>query len=429
VGLHDDLEARLHEEAAAVQSHFEAHSDKRWDLSASSAPHELQSTPGTYVRLLGENGDVIRSSPAFQARPPLPVDLPAAPNSTLTRRWGDTAAKSLYVSVEHEASAVAWMEVTKLQSPIHRQLHDLQWMLVLGIGLGVGVAMLVGYGLAQRVLRPVASLTAAARELQDRPSGTLPTDFGVDDELAELAETFNELLAQLRAGLRRERRFRADAAHNMFTPLTAIQSEIDVTLRSDRSPAAYRDTLETVRTHTDELSGMLDRLMTLSRAEARERGPAPERINVAERVRERANQLRSRVQSKEIHLDVQTPDEMMSPIQAEHVDTVVDHLLDNAVKYTPEGGDVQVSVQQTDDAVVLRVADTGIGFDPDTASRLFDRFYRGPEADDTARGGGLGLSVVQALAHSYNGTVSARSHGPGTGSIFEVHLPLPRSQE
>ena len=102
----------------------------------------------------------------------------------------------------------------------------------------------------------------------------LPTEFGVRDELTDLAETFNGLLHRLREALQRERRFRADAAHNMFTPLTAIQSELDVTLRCSRSEEEYRDALHTVQRHTEPLSSLLDELMTLSASRRATTGPS-----------------------------------------------------------------------------------------------------------------------------------------------------------
>ncbi|HKL88117.1 MAG TPA: HAMP domain-containing protein, partial [Salinibacter sp.] len=215
LGLHADLEARLREEAAAVQAHYAAHDPDGAGASSPTAPHGIQSTSGTFVRLLGPGGDVVQASPSFRARPPLSAELPSSQASTVkTRTWGDASAQSLYVPVENKSRAVAWLEVTKLQSPIHRQLHALRGWLAVGIVLGVGVAMLVGYGLARRALRPVAALTEAAQDMQERPTGTLPTDFGVEDELSDLADTFNGLIERLRASLQRERRFRADAAHN-----------------------------------------------------------------------------------------------------------------------------------------------------------------------------------------------------------------------
>jgi len=424
VGLHQDLEERLHEEADAIRTHLQAHGDQT-ERFPSPSRHELQATGGTYVRLLNQDGDVIRASASFRARPPLPASVPSTSASTLeTRRWGDASARSLYVPLRAGAP-VAWMEVTKLQSPIHRQLHTLRWLLVFGIGGGVAVAMLAGYGLARRALQPVASMTAAARKMQEQPTGTLPTDFGVQDELSDLAETLNGLLRRLRSALQRERRFRADAAHNMFTPLTAIQSELDVTLRSRRSKDEYRAALRTVQQHTETLSSLLDELMTLSRIEARDGQPSPSPLNVTEQARARVHRARSRANAQDIELDWHGRTDVEAPVSPEDLDLVLDHLLDNALKYTPEGGVVSVCIDRDDGDGILRVSDSGIGFDAEDAGRLFDRFYRTSAAEHTADGGGLGLPIVNAIAERYGGSVSARSPGPESGSVFEVRLPLP----
>jgi signal transduction histidine kinase len=423
LGLHDDLEARLHEEAAAVQAHYQAHG---FDLAEapSSASHELQSTPGTFVRLLGPGGDVVRASPSFQTRPPLSSKLPSPSRSATvtTRTWGGTAAKSLYVPLNNTSPTIAWLEVTKLQSPIHRQLHALRGWLVLGILGSVGVAMLIGYGLAQRALRPVAALTAAAHDMQEQPTGTLPTDFGVEDELTDLADTFNDLIGRLRDSLQRERRFRADAAHNMFTPLTAIQSELEVTLRHPRSETEYREALQTVEQHTETLSSLLEELMTLSRIEARDNRPSPAHLNVSRQVEDRIRRARQ-AHAEAASIEWKGADGIEAPVSADDLNLVVDHLLDNALKYTPEAGHVTVQVFEDDTDVVLRVSDSGIGFDAANADRLFERFYRTGAAEQHTEGGGLGLSIVSAIVESYGGTVTARSMNPTAGSTFEVRLP------
>jgi len=422
LGLHDDLEARLREEATAVQAHLRAHGGASLTRSGTGG-HPVQAAPGTFVRLLDADGRVVQESPSFQTRPSLPVNLPKSAAATMqTRTWGGTAAKSLYVPLDPESPAVAWLEVTKLQSPIHRQLHALRWWLVLGIVGGVGVAMLVGYGLARRALRPVAALTAAAQEMQDEPTGTLPTDFGVEDELTDLADTFNGLITRLRDALRRERRFRADAAHNMFTPLTALQSELDVTLRNPRSEAEYRDTLRTVQRHTETLSSLLEELMTLSRIEARDDRSSPAPIDVSRQVEDRARRARQ-AHPEAASIEWQGADGIEAPVSPDDLRLVVDHLLDNALKYTPESGRVTVQVAEAEEAVVLRVSDSGIGFDAADTDRFFERFYRTGAAEEYADGGGLGLSIVNAIAHSYGGTVTAQSSGPNTGSTFEVRFP------
>ncbi|WP_263790044.1 ATP-binding protein [Salinibacter sp.] len=316
------------------------------------------------------------------------------------------------------------MEVTKLQSPIHRQLHNLRWLLVVGIGSGVAIAMLVGYGLARRALRPVASLTAAAKEMQSQPTGTLPTNFGVEDELTDLAETFNSLLQRLREALQRERRFRADAAHNMFTSLTAIQSELDVTLRNPRSKDEYREALRAVLRYTETLSSLLDELMTLSRIEARDEPPAPSPLDMKSRAEDRVNRVRRRAEAQGVEVAWEEADRVEIPVSSEDFDLVLDHLLDNALKYTPEGETISVLVSRDGDEGILRVSDSGIGFASEEAECLFDRFYRTGAAEQHANGGGLGLPIVKAIAESYGGTVSARSSGREEGSTFEVRFPL-----
>jgi len=420
LGLHDDLEARLREEAAAVQAHHEAHG---FDQARASSSHELQSTSGTFVRLLNRGGDVVRAGPSFQARPPLPVEAPSSRTSTLkTRTWGGTSAQSLYVPLENESPNAAWLEVTKLKSPLHRQLHALRGWLLLGIVGGVGMAMLVGYGLARRAIRPVAALTSAANDMQGRPTGTLPTDFGVEDELTDLANTFNDLIGRLRDALQRERRFRADAAHNMFTPLTAIQSELDVTLRTPRSEEAYREALRTVQRHTETLSSLLAELMTLSRIEARDDGPSPDRTEVSRQVEDRIRRARH-THAESASIAWEGEDGIEAPVSPDDLNLVVDHLLDNALKYTSEEGTVTVQVAKEAPDIVLRVSDSGIGFDCEDADRLFERFYRTGAAEQEADGGGLGLPIVKAIAKSYGGTVTAWSSGQEEGSTFEVRLP------
>jgi signal transduction histidine kinase len=316
-----------------------------------------------------------------------------------------------------------WLEVTRLESSIHREMHRLGWLLALGIAMGVVLAIGTGYGLARRALRPVAALTEAAHDIQEEPTGELPTNFGVRDELTDLAETFNAMLQRIRSAFTRERRFRADAAHKMFTPLTAIQSELDVTLRKSRSEDAYREALTAIRHHTEALSDMLDELMRLSEIEAMSAREGAPPLDVVERIRTRVQRFSSRARRQNIHLQIEHLDESYVGVPGDYIDTLIDNLIDNALKYTRSGGRISTALHATGGAVVLRVQDDGMGFDLEQARRLFDRFYRTEHAHTEASGSGLGLSIVKAIAEGYGGTVTAQSDGVGKGSTFEVQFP------
>lgn len=430
MGLHRDFERQLRAEAEALAERLDPAPPARAEGTPSLLP--IRTAHGTFARVLSADGQVLQVSEGFADRPRFAPHLPAGVDPAVRgHTWGGVSARTLYLPLaanrpserETQERPAAWLEVTRLESSIHREMHRLGWLLAIGIAAGVVVAIGSGYGLARRALRPVAALTAAARDIQEEPTGELPTDFGVRDELTDLAETFNAMLARIRSAFQRERRFRADAAHKLFTPLTAIRSELDVTLRKPRSTEAYREALRAIHQHTETLTDMLDELMTLSEVEAisvRD-GAAP--VDLAYRVRGRVQGFRARARRRGIHLQCEVLEEQWVAVPSDYVDTLIDNLIDNALKYTPEGGHVQITLRSRGDAVVLRIEDDGIGFDPSNADRLFDRFYRTDVAGAKAPGSGLGLSIVKAIAEGYGGTVVAKSDGAGAGSIFEVRLP------
>lgn len=425
VGLHQDFERRLRAEAEAIRERVDL--ARATDAEPTPSNPSMQAAYGTFVRVLNPEGHVLRASSNFTDRSHFAPRTPDGSRPTFRGHiWDGASARTLYLPLaERPASKrqAAWLEVTRLESSIHREMHRLGWLLAIGIAAGVVVAIGSGYGLARRALRPMAALTEAARNIQDEPTGELPTDFGVRDELTDLAETFNAMLGRIRSAFERERRFRADAAHKLFTPLTAIRSELDVTLRKPRSTETYRKALCAIHQHTETLTDMLDELMTLSEVEAASTADSAAPVNVAGQIQNRVQGFMARARRRGIQLRCEELEESWVAVPSDYVDTLVDNLIDNALKYTPEGGHVRITMRSRGDAAGLRVEDDGIGFDPECADRLFDRFYRTADADAEAPGSGLGLSIVKAIAEGYGGAVSAQSGGVGAGSTFEVHLP------
>lgn len=423
VGLHQDFERQLRAEAETIRERMDF--ARATDAEPVSSNPSMQAAYGTFVRVLSPGGRVLRKSSNFADRSHFVSHPPDSSRPTFRgHTWDGDLARTLYLPLPKRSASerpAAWLEVTRLESSIHREMHRLGWLLAIGIAVGVVVAIGSGYGLARRTLRPVAALTEAARDIQDEPTGELPTDFGVRDELTDLAETFNAMLGRIRAAFQRERRFRADAAHKLFTPLTAIRSELDVTLRKPRSPEAYREALRAIHQHTETLTGMLDELMTLSEVEAVSKAGSAVPVNFTGRIQDRVQGFMARAQRRDIQLQCEELEESWVAVPSDYVNTLVDNLVDNALKYTPDGGDIRITLRTSGDAAVLQVKDDGIGFDSESADRLFDRFYRTAEADATAPGSGLGLSIVKAIAEGYGGAVAARNEG--ASSTFEVRLP------
>ncbi|MEX0820775.1 MAG: ATP-binding protein [Rhodothermales bacterium] len=394
------------------------------DDALSSGAYTMDGSAGTYVRVLSSDGEVLHRSANFPAAASFSPRPPAGTlESNRGHSWQGAPARSTYASVRGpDGSAVGWVEITRLESAVHRELHRLGWLLAVGIVLGTGVAAVAGHRLARRALRPVTDITQAARRIEAEDlRQRLPTEFGVHDELTELAETLNGLLERLDASFTRERRFRADAAHEMFTPLSAIQSETDVALRMDRSPPAYRQSLEAVRRHAGRMSTIVEDLLELSRAEALrvdEVGP----VDVGRAVAGVVDEFRGRAADQDIEIRIRTDSSVEARITPSDLVNVVTNLIDNAIKYTPEKGCVEAAVRLEGRHAVVRVKDTGIGLSGEQKEQLFDRFYRAGNGKDV-RGSGLGLSIAQAIVAAYGGTLDAESSGAGEGSTFTVRLP------
>lgn len=405
-----------------------------------SVAYRSEGVFGTYVRLLTPEGEVRYRSPNFDEHAPLPVALPEAPEEvSVSREWEELPARTRYVPLRTEGvggeALAGWLEVTGFEWSLHRELYRLRRTLIIGVLASVLFAFLGGWWLARRTLRPVAAMTEAARRMSaaEGPhalAARLPADFGPSDELTELAETFNGLLARLEASVARERRFTANAAHELLTPLATLRSEAEVALRRERDAPAYREALENLLLDVERMTATVRGLLQLARAERLEKR-AEERVDLSALVAERAARLRPEAEARGLSLDVDVEPGIAVAAEAAPLVEIVDNLLQNALKYTPAGGRVEVELRHGSRSpggetthALLRVRDTGVGFLPEQADLLFDRFYRSDDAAVQAESGsGLGLAVARAITEAYGGSIRAASAGLGCGATFEVHLP------
>jgi heavy metal sensor kinase len=304
--------------------------------------------------------------------------------------------------------------------PVRQALRELALILMLSLPVAVGVAGLGGYTLARRALAPIERMTERARSITaDRLSDRLPVHHP-DDEMGRLATVFNETLGRLEASFEQMRRFTADVSHELRTPLTAIRSVGEVGLRGHRDELAYRSIIGSMLEEADRLASLVDRLLTLSRAETGQARLHRERVNLKALAEAVAGHLGVLAEEKGQTIELESPGapEVMADRLA--VRQALINLVDNAIKFTPPGGKIRVRIDSVASDAFVDVIDSGPGISPEARQRIFDRFYRADGAE--AAGTGLGLSIAKGAIEATGGRLTLERSGPG-GTTFRITLP------
>ena len=305
-----------------------------------------------------------------------------------------------------------------------RLLRELEIALVAGIPVLLLVAIGGGWLLARQNLHPVAVMTEraatiGAANLHER----LPVK-NARDELGRLASVFNDLLARLARAFDQQRQFMADASHELRTPVAIMSGEAELALaRDDRSLAELQSALLNIRHEARRLKRIVDDLFLLARANAGEQLLAPASLYLGDLTRECLQAVRSLAAAKDITLRYEGADELPYFGDEALLRRMVMNVLDNAIKYTPPGGRVELRAATDNGQYTLDVIDTGSGIPPDAQARLFDRFYRARVERSKGDGGaGLGLAIARWIAESHGGTI-ALVRSSESGSVFRVTLP------
>jgi len=303
------------------------------------------------------------------------------------------------------------------------QMRALREIFLLSLPVMLLMAGLAGYLLARRSLAPIAGMTAQAERISaENLDERLPVK-NKSDELGKLARVFNDLLARIESSFDGMRRFTADASHELRTPLAIIRGEADVALSQDREPGEYRETLAIIQDEARLLSGVVEDILALARADAGQRRLELEEFYLNDLIEECVHSARALALNKNLSLDFESSGDIAFRGDEDLLRRMVINLLDNAIKYTPGGGSVSVKLWREDGLIKLRVTDNGIGISAEAAARVFERFYRVDKARSRAEGGsGLGLPIVKWIAEAHQGSVSLES-APEHGSSFIVSLP------
>ena len=294
-----------------------------------------------------------------------------------------------------------------------------------GVPLILLLASLGGYFLARKSLSPITLMNQQTQRITAENLSSQLDVANPRDEVGRLATTINALLARLNAAFQQQQRFIADASHELRTPIAVLRGETEVALEQERPTAEYKESLRQIKEEAERLSRIVENLFILARqpVDASAIVKLPVRLNevVADCVRAAqvlATQkgLRLKVGRSFPEMELDGDDEMLKRMLL--------NLLDNAVKYTPRGGEVDVELARQNGNARIVVTDTGIGIPTEDQQRIFDRFYRVDKARSRALGGaGLGLSIARWIVEAHEGKLTVEST-PGRGSAFTVELPL-----
>jgi signal transduction histidine kinase len=328
--------------------------------------------------------------------------------------------------------AAGWtLRVSASAAPLERSLSLIDSWLLVGIPLGFVMAGLTGWWLAGRTLRPVGAMAEAAtrmaaeRRFDARGSAATAQRLPIDnpsDELGRLGTRFNALLDQVDGVLAQQRRFLADAAHELRTPVARMLGNVDLALLDPHDAGAQNGALVRVRSDLDRTARLVDELLQLARADAA--GEVhPHAAYLDDVVVDAVHAWQPLAERKGVTLTLWTLEEAPANLDPVYLERMVGILLDNAIRYSASGGQVDVRVSMTNATARLTVSDTGIGVSPEERTRVFERFYRGAAARAMSpEGSGLGLPIARWIAHAHGATLDLSPRDEG-GTIATVSFP------
>jgi len=333
---------------------------------------------------------------------------------------------------EHSARVIYGMAGSGMVLQIGRSLKDDEEILEdfrqafrTAIAVVLTLVALGGWFMARRALTGVREVTRTAMAISDGAMEKRVPLTGRGDEIDRLSQTFNRMLERIQSLIKEMQEVTDNIAHDLKSPVTRIRGLAEVTLTTGRSLAEYRSMAASAVEECDSLVEMINTMLEISEFEAGVATLNISNVDISTLIEEACDLFQPLVEDKGLLTKTQIPAQSLLPGDKSKLQRVVTNLLDNAIKYTPSGGTVTVSVEEVKKELIISIRDTGIGIAPDDIPRIFDRFYRADKSRSEP-GAGLGLSLVLAIVRAHGGDIQVNS-SPGAGSLFTVVLPRERS--
>ncbi len=420
--------------------HYLAKQD--WE-GVQSSVEQIGQLYGWRVRIVDTNGVVVADSSKSSLGEKLDVGAHARPWAKEERQSGLSTEMSeppplflpIFMSAGDRVQRLGYlvvepgnMQVPKMPPPwqfwetrIAELRSSIVWSVVWGGLVGIGLALLLSFFLSRRITAPVQSLASAARSL-GKGEFSQRASVKSKDELGELATAFNSMAAELEKADKLRRDLVADVAHELRTPLSNIRGYLEGI--QDGVVKADEATLRLIYEEVQLLSRLVEDLHELALAESGGLSLNRQVCDIKDIVRDVASAMGYQAIAKGLKVQLDMPDtNALAFIDGQRVGQVLRNLLSNAINFTPEGGEITISVKQTGDEVAVSVGDSGPGIPPEDLPYIFERFYRVDKSRSRATGGsGLGLTIARRLIEAHGGQLTVEST-PGKGSVFTISLP------
>ena len=423
-----DNQARRARQIAATLVARASH-DSEGDIGAQVENLYSPESNDRFIRITRADGTVVYASgpPRGEGFEPSRVPLLRATPSERPRTRKVVAGQdSLLIAALPAVAADGSryvVEVGSSAAPLEATLRRLLGMLAVGLPLTVAVAVAGGFVLVRRALDPVERIAAKAAEIsQHNLSERLPV-VRSGDELERLSVSLNHMISRLQEAIDGSKQFVADASHELRTPLTVMRGELEALAQDPRLGRETRETLGSVLEEVARLAEIVESLFALSRLDAGEASAEWRRFDLAQLAATTAEQMSLLATDKNVNIACDSAAGVMVEGDPARLKQVIVNLLDNAIKYTPGGGRVRLSVRREQGFAVLEVADDGIGIPAEALPHVFKRFFRVDSSRSREQGGaGLGLAIVKSICSAHGADIEVIS-SPGRGSTFRLRQP------
>ncbi|MFC2045626.1 sensor histidine kinase [Chloroflexota bacterium] len=396
------------------------------DLRTKLPPINEFAHPGTYIQIIDKDGNVLVKSDNLGEQ-----ELPVNPSlidkgftngtGVETLAAGDGARLRIMVSPLLLQEQELLLEVALSANYIDSTMGEVRWVIIISILLALALIAVLGGSIIRSALSPVRRITQTAKEIEE--GHHLDRRVGYDgpvDEIGQLATTFDNMIEHLDVVFQSQKKFIADASHELRSPLTVMRGNLDL-LKRNLSKEDRLESLRAIELETTRMTKIVDDLLLLAEVDSNKQ-ELSENVKLKEVINDELERARPIAGKRQ--LVIQRQEDLTIKGDAHKLRRMLGNLLNNAIRYTPENGFIRLSLFQSGEWAYLKVSDTGIGIATEEQDYIFNRFYRVDKVRSRSKEGiGLGLALVKEIAEQHGGLVTVISQ-PGNGSTFTVQLRI-----